>query len=243
MQLPCAPNGVLFYSRYNGNQAVQVKPGSTADDKVDGLGAAPLSIAPSVTGLNFVPTGLNGAGRLKMVSYPSGRFYDVTYSADGSGTYNLDTAAQTRNFGFTVEGFAYIAGGSPVFTAGQKILINRFNGQEVVAYDTDSEGNPETGTGVNVATGITTGLAGAAIDPVTGDYLFTAGTEVFQIQGFKSFGLLGCSDWTSGVPSGITHGVNAVIWAGNKWVAVGATAGSGTKGQIYTSLNGTGWTA
>gem|GEM_PF-443391 len=177
------PGGVLFYSKYRLTQVGQVKPGENADSKVVSLG--PLGVAASPGALNFVPTGVSGAGKLKICSYSGGEFYDLQYTADGSGTYNLTSPTKTATLQGGPEGFIYIPGGSPLFP-NAVLLVTEYGANKVAAYDVDANGNPVTASRRDFVTGLTGG-EGAAIDPVTGDFLFsTFGSQnrVIQIQGF-----------------------------------------------------------
>ena len=180
------PGGVLFYSQYGSNAVAQVKPGSNADDKVVALG--PLGIAYSTGALNFVPTGHNGAGQLKVSSWDGGQFYTVTHAADGSGTYNLTGATQVATLGGGPEGFAYVPLGSPLFGS-QSMLVTEYSAGNVAAYTIDANGNPEPGSRRTFIAGLD-GAEGAAIDPLTGDFLFStcgcggATNRVVAVRGF-----------------------------------------------------------
>jgi hypothetical protein len=180
------PGGVLFYSQYGPNAVAQVKPGSNADDKLVALG--PLGIAYSTGALNFVPAGYNGAGQLKVSSWDDGQFYTVTLTADGSGTYNLTGATQVATLGGGPEGFAYVPLGSPLFGS-QSMLVSEYSDGNVAAYTIDANGNPVVGSRRTFIAGLD-GAEGAAIDPLTGDFLFStcgcggATNRVIAVRGF-----------------------------------------------------------
>src|SRR4029453_10246818 len=163
------PGGVLFYSQYGPNAVAQVKPGSNADDKVVALG--PLGIADSTGALNFVPAGYNGAGQLKVSGWDGGEFYTVTLAADGSGTYNLTGATLVATLVGGPEGFAYVPLGSPLFGS-QSMLVTEYSDGNVAAYPIGANRNPVPGSRRTFIAGLD-GAEGAAIDPLTGDFLFS----------------------------------------------------------------------
>src|SRR3977135_2066823 len=77
------PQNVLFVTRYPGNQLEQSKPGSGLPNKVTNL--TPLGVTSSVGSVGFVPQGFSGAGSMKLVSFPSGDWYNVNFAPDGNG--------------------------------------------------------------------------------------------------------------------------------------------------------------
>ena len=85
--LAYGPGGVLFYTSFADNRIGQIEPASTGPDKLVNL--TPLGVTGSVGGLAFVPAGMPGAGRLKLVSILGNRWYDATVTPDGTGTYNI----------------------------------------------------------------------------------------------------------------------------------------------------------
>ncbi|MGH8103834.1 MAG: choice-of-anchor Q domain-containing protein, partial [bacterium] len=178
------PGGVLFLVRWPVNELGQTKPSSTTTDKVTDLG--PLGVAPSPGALNFVPNGYPGAGQMKMVTYDSGEWYTVAISPDGSGTYNIDSATQNTTIAVGPEGFIYVPPGSPLFPDFNSMLVSEYDNNEVAAYTLDSSGNPVPGSRASFVTGIN-GAEGAAIDPITGDFLFStfgSTNRVIRVSGF-----------------------------------------------------------
>jgi hypothetical protein len=188
------PGGVLFTSQWPVNRLGQTKPGSTDEDKVIDL--APLGVAGSHAAINFVPTGFGGAGRVKLVSWAGGQWYDAALVPDGLGTFDLAGltqidldlgAAGIQSVPGGPEGFVYIAGGNPLF-ANNTMLISEFSANLVSAYDLDSNGNPLVSTRRTFVSGLA-GAEGAAIDPVTGDFLFSTfggSNQVIVVQGFNT---------------------------------------------------------
>jgi hypothetical protein len=185
------PNGVLFTSQWPVNKLGQTKPGSTVEDKVIDLAA--MGVANSHSALNFVPAGFGGAGQIKLVSYGGGQFYSGTLSPDGSGTFDIVGLTQVdvgaapgiQSLPGGPEGFVYIAGGNVGFSA-NAMLLSEYSAGKVAAYDVDANGNPMLETRRDFLTGLA-GAEGAAIDPLTGDFLFSTfggGSQVFVISGF-----------------------------------------------------------
>lgn len=182
--LAYGPGNVLFATGFPTNTLMQFKPGSTSPDRNDSL--TPLGITSSVGAMGFVPTGFNGAGRLKIASYNGGGFYDVAYTADGNGTYNLSSATLKSQPNGGPEGFVYVPLGSALFT-NQSMLISEYGSGKIGAYEIDSEGNPIVSTRRDFMTGLT-GAEGAFIDPLTGDFLFSTfggGNRIINVGGFQ----------------------------------------------------------
>jgi len=179
------PGGVLFYSEYSINNVGQVKPGSLSDDKTVALG--PLGIAVSTGALNFVPAGYNGAGQFKISSWSGGQFYTVTLAADGTGTYNLAGAVLQVTLPGGPEGFVYVPLGSTLFPS-QSMLVSEYSNGTVASYTIDANGNPVLASRHDFITGLT-GAEGAAIDPLTGDFLFSTfggANQLIEVQGFTA---------------------------------------------------------
>ena len=83
--LAYGPGGVLFATGFPNNRLLEYKPGSTSPDKTIDLST--FGIGSSVGTLAFDPT-----GAFKIASYNGGGYYNVTLTADGTGTYNIGTA-------------------------------------------------------------------------------------------------------------------------------------------------------
>jgi hypothetical protein len=181
--LDYAPNGDLFYTSYSDNSIGEIKPGSTSPDKQVPLG--PLGIASSVGSLLFVPAGQPGAGDLKVVSYNGNAWYNVPFTSDGSGTYDLGAPTTTVSITGGPEGILYVPSGSPDFST-SSILLGEYSAGAVQAWQVDANGDPVPGSNVDFITGLT-GVEGALLDPETGDFLFSTfggGNQVYEVQGF-----------------------------------------------------------
>lgn len=190
--LAFGPGGVLFYTAYPSNVIGEVKPGSNTTDKV-----APLAglVVPSVGGLAFVPAGFPGAGALKLTSYDGGGFYEATLAPDGTGTYEVTGATlettlgslQSPTPGSGPTGFAYVPLGSPLFPNPSLLLESYLTGT-VSSYELDSGGNPVVASRRDFITGLL-GAEGTAVDPLTGDVLFSNfehGDHIDVVTGFAS---------------------------------------------------------
>lgn len=183
--LTYGPGGVLFYTGYSTNVLGQIKPGSTAPDKITNLSA--LGVSSSVGTVQYVPGGFAGAGKLKVGSYTGGNWWDLAFSPDGTGTYSILGATLTANTGNGPEGIVYVAAGNPEFAV-DSVLVSEYGANRVSAYEIDSNGDPLTATRRDFLTGLT-GAEGATIDPLTGDFLFsTFGTSnrVVLVRGFDA---------------------------------------------------------
>ena len=178
------PGNVLFYTRFPTNEIGEVKPGSTTTDKVVAL--TPLGVGSSVGALNFVPGGFPGAGQLKIVSYSTGQWYTASFAPDGSGTYDITAPVLNTTINVGPEGFVYVPVGSPIFPSGTSMLVAEYGNDVIGTYQIDAGGNPVPASRAVFINGLT-GAEGAAIDPVTGDFLFSTfgGTnQVIVVQGF-----------------------------------------------------------
>ena len=185
------PGGVLFLSQWPINGIAQYKPGSipgAGPDKTQIV--TPLGVRSTLRGLHaalqFIPSTFPGAGKFKGLSWESGKFYTFTIAPDGSGTFNVTLATLETTIGGGPEGFVYIKNTNPDFAV-DSMLVSEYSADNVAAYELDADGNPMPGTRVDFITGLT-GAEGAAIDPLTGDFLFstflTEGSSIIVVQGF-----------------------------------------------------------
>src|SRR5688572_10343532 len=76
--LDFAPNGTLFVARFPINTIGQVLPGQSVFAVNSGLNG--LNISGSMGGLKWVPDRQPGAGRFKVASFSSNRWYDVSFT-------------------------------------------------------------------------------------------------------------------------------------------------------------------
>ncbi len=178
-------SGVLLVALTT-NAIGEIKSGSTSFDKVVALGA--LGVTNSPGGLNFVPTGFPGAGQLKLFGYADAEFYAATFGPDGAGTFNITAVASEAQLPVSYyygshppgpEAFIYLPPGKPGFANYSTILVCETDGNPesdpggaMVAYQLDANGAPVPSTRQVFITGGAP-VEGAAVDPVTGDLLFS----------------------------------------------------------------------
>ncbi len=180
--LAYGPGGILFYTGYPINAIGQIKPGSTAPNKI----ITATGVTSSVGSLNFVPSGQPGAGGFKIVSYNGGGFYDAELIPDGSGTYDISSVSLKATASGGPEGFVYVPPGSDDFS-NPSLLLAQYGAGKVVAYELDSDGNPIVSTANDFVQGLT-GAEGGFVDPLTGDFLFSTfggGNKVVEVRGFE----------------------------------------------------------
>jgi hypothetical protein len=178
------PGGVLFLSQWPVNKIGEYKPGNTAaPDKV--VDTAALGVAGSQASLGFVPAGFAGAGRFKGASWSGGQWYDFTFAPDGSGTFDITAATFILSLPGGPEGFVFVSGANPDFGS-NSLLIDEYSAGKVGTYALDANGDPILATRRDFITGLT-GAEGAAIDPLTGDFVFSTfggGNHIVVVQGF-----------------------------------------------------------
>jgi hypothetical protein len=183
--LAFGPGGVLFYTGYNNNILGQIKPGSSAPDKVINLNTLSPPIASSVGTLQFVPTGFAGAGQLKVASYNGNTWYTVSLAPDGLGTYDISAVSPSVSVTGGPEGIVYIDAANPGFVV-DSILLSEYNAGAIGAYEIDANGDPIFSSRRPFITGLS-GAEGAEIDALTGDFLFSTfggGNRVIVVTGF-----------------------------------------------------------
>ncbi len=178
------PNGVLFTAQWNVHRLGQTLPGSTDEDRVDSL-ADIVPASSSISAIFFVPPAFGGAGQAKVVTWSVGDFGDLQLIPDGSGTFDIGTFSQTATLPGGPEGFVYIDDVNPGFNV-DSMLVSDFSANRVSAYEVDGNGDPIVSTRRDFVIGLV-GAEGAAIDPVTGDFLFSTfggANQVIVVEGF-----------------------------------------------------------
>lgn len=182
--LQYGPGGVLFYTSYPSNQLGQIKPGSTAPDKVTAL--AGFGINGSVGALSFVPPGYPHAGELKLASYSGQTWHGMTLTPDANGTYDLVAANGPVAVQGGPEGILYVPPGSSLIPNYQYLLLTEYQAGTIAIYQVDVDGNPLLATRLPFMTGLG-GAEGATTDPITGDLVFStfnSGNRVLTVHGF-----------------------------------------------------------
>jgi hypothetical protein len=180
------PSNVLFIATYPNNHLLQLRPGSaTVNRDID---LTPLGVESSVGSINFVPAGVPGAGRFKILSYSSGQWTDGTVTPDGSGTFTVSSMTNVEPSRLPVgpEGFVYVHAGSPQFSS-PGIICSEYGRGDLAAYSVNSTGDPDPSTRRIMVSGLD-GAEGATLDPVTGDYLFSTfggNNRVIAVRGLR----------------------------------------------------------
>jgi hypothetical protein len=180
--LAYAPNGDLLFTEYSNNQIGEIKPGSTSPDKTVDAPAA-----SSVGTLGFIPLGYPGAGSFILGSYSGGGWCTSTLTPDGSGTYDITGCDGLEQTGGGPEGIIYVPAGSADFSQ-PSVLLSLYSIGAVDACTLDTNGLPLPASCQSFITDLS-GVEGAVLDPVTGDFLFSTfggGNHVFEIQGFAA---------------------------------------------------------
>lgn len=183
--LTYAPNGSLVYTGFSNNVIGEIKPGSTSPDRITDL--SQFGITASTGSLMFVPSGLPGAGQLKVLSYSASRWYTLPYAIDSFGLLTFGPASDAIQLTGGLEGVVYVPGGSALFD-NPSILVSEYGTGIVASYEVDANGDPIVGSRRIFMSGLT-GAEGAMIDPSTGDFLFSTfgGTnKVISVRGFAT---------------------------------------------------------
>jgi hypothetical protein len=141
-------------------------------------------------GVGTVPPGLTGAGELRLVTWPQGRWYHVATAPDGN-LLAINGVTHTTTLPNNPGGFAYVPAGSPGFDE-QAIIVAEWRvgdptADRVAVYDADTAGDPIPSTRREFFSRFPRPW-GAYFEPVTGDYLFlswgTGADHVYVVQGF-----------------------------------------------------------
>lgn len=182
------PGSVLFYNRWTLDEVGEFKPGSTVPDAIQGL--KPLGVNTWVTGMNFVPAGFPHSGELKLISQVQGgmsNWYSAAIEPDGAGTFNITSATLVTTTLPSSMQFTYVMPGSPNFSDYHAILATEWGPSTVAAYSLDSDGNPIPASRQVFMTGLGA-ASGEAMDPVTGDIIFSGGgaSGLVSVRGFAS---------------------------------------------------------
>lgn len=177
------PDGVLFYSRYNVNHIGQIRAGETTTARDDNL--YDLGFSGSVGAIMVVPEGFQGAGRLKVLPYNSGRWHDATLTPDGNGTFDISGPLTDITLNNGPEGIVYVEAGASLFPF-ESILVCEYPSGNVVSYEVDTNGDPIAESRRIMISGLG-GAEGGTRDPITGDFLFSTfggGSRVIVVNGF-----------------------------------------------------------
>lgn len=184
--LTYGPADVLFYTSYRDNLVGQILPGTTTPARLVEL--THLGVLSSVGAMMIVPPDFAGAGRLKLASYNSWRWYDAELAPAGDGTYDITVTPGWITGTTGPEGIVYVKGGNPGFAV-DSVLVSEYGAGRISAFEIDANGDPVAATRRTFISDLN-GAEGAAIDRVTGDFLFTtygASARLIRVTGFDAF--------------------------------------------------------
>ena len=183
--LAVGPLNTLFVTTYPRNELLQIPAGAAVPGST--LLLSGLGVASSVGTCQFVPSGFPGEGRLKVLSYSAGYWYDLQVSNPVNGVFTVTRPNTTEiNIGGGPEGLVFIGAGNPGFPRSSCAVCEYPNGR-VVTYELDANGDAVPSTRRVFITGLS-GVEGGVRDPVTGSFLFSTyggGNRVVVVDGFN----------------------------------------------------------
>lgn len=178
------PGGLISFVQYDANAYAQIDGTGTIVNTID---LAPLGIVSASTTLGFIPAGFPGAGGMRIASWSGGEYYAVDYSVGAGGIISISSATQVSTLPGGPTGLAYVPQGSARFP-NPSFLVSEYSDDSVAAYEMNAQGDPVLASRRVFISGLT-GALGAAIDPVTGSFLFSTfggGDRVLVVSGFKA---------------------------------------------------------
>jgi hypothetical protein len=186
-------NDLLFYTGWPVFELSQLLPSAASPAVTTDLVALGVDAIgdQGPGGVGLVPSPLGGAGELRIVTWPAGRWYHVDISPNGN-LYDVNAATLTTTIPNNPGGFAYVPAGSPGFP-NQSLIVAEWRvsspaDDKVATYEVDAQGDPLPATRKEFFTTFPRPW-GAYFEPVTGDYLFLTWGEsgpdrVYIVQGF-----------------------------------------------------------
>ncbi len=179
------PGGMISYGQWPVNRYGQMDPATGL--LVTDIDLAPFGVASSSSCVAFIPAGQPGAGGMRITSWGGGQYYRVAFELQAGGLIQIFDAEEVPSSQLPggPEGLTYVPPGSPLIP-GFAMLVSAYSAGKVDLYDVDGFGDPIISTGRPFLTGLS-GAEGAAIDPLTGDFLFSTfggGSQVVVVTGF-----------------------------------------------------------
>lgn len=179
------PGGLISYAQWPQNRYGQIDLATGL--LVTDIDLVPFSVASASASVAFVPSGYPGAGGMRIASWGGGQFYTVDYTVGGDGLIAVDAVTQVP--GSTLpggpEGWAYVPLDSPQF-AQPSMIVSEYSSGSVAVFELDAAGNPVVASRRLFISGLA-GAEGAAIDPVSGAFVFSTfggGDQVIVVNGF-----------------------------------------------------------
>lgn len=189
--LVVGPQDVLFYATFPDNTLGQIKPGSSAPDKLIDL--TPLGVEGSTGGVAFMPPGFPGAGELRVLGYAPGAWHHGHVTPDGAGTFDVTIELPTVELGGGPTSMVFASPKNPGFADAYGIgsdigylLVAKWSAGRVDCYYVDEQGDPVLASELPFLDDMD-GAVGMAFDPVSGDLLvstFSLATHIVRVSGF-----------------------------------------------------------
>lgn len=179
------PGGLISYGQWPANNYAQVNLATGLVVNTVPLG--PFGVVSASATAEFIPAGYPGAGGMRIGSWPGGQFYTVTYSVGGGGIISISAVTQVpaSTLPGGPEGWAYVPLGSPDFSV-PSMIVSEYSANSVAVYDMDASGNPVIASRRLFISGLA-GAEGAAIDPISGSFIFSTfggGNHIIVVRGF-----------------------------------------------------------
>jgi len=182
------PEGLIVYAGYPINTIGQILPGSAVPNRITTMSA--LNVPSSLGAVTMVPSGFPGAGRWKTASYNGGGWSDLPATGpDAQGLYTFGTATLVPGSNLSgPEGITYVPRCSPLIP-GPAVMVAEYSAGRIAVLDVNASGDPIWAT-KRILVQSLSGAEGAAIDPVTGDFLFSTfggSNRLWRVSGFAAF--------------------------------------------------------
>lgn len=202
--LAYGPGNVLFYTSFPDNALGEIKPGQTNPGRLIDLDA--VGIDGSVGSLAFVPSGMPGAGQMKILSYGSENWYGTSLVSDNNGGFDVTLNGKVVPLGFAPEGAFFVRSGNALFPKAS-VLIGEYSAGSIGVYEVDAGGDPLIETRRLFMS--VTKPEGSAVDPLTGDFLFSSFVDGSSIMVVGGFGIAPPSVSLTAPSAGATFGAPA----------------------------------
>jgi hypothetical protein len=165
------PGGLISYAEWPVNGYAQIDLASGL--VINRIDLTPFEVASSAAGVGFIPAGYPGAGGMRIVSWPGGEYYEVSHEVGGNGKILVRSVSPVPGSQLPggPEGWAYVPLGSPQFAV-PSMIVSEYSAGNVAVYEMDGAGNPVIASRRLFIEGLV-GAEGAAIDPVSGAFLFS----------------------------------------------------------------------
>jgi hypothetical protein len=177
--------GLISFGGWPQNTYVQVDLATGA--AVQQLDLGPFGVASAAAAVAFIPGGYPGAGGMRIASWSGGQFYDVNFSVGHAGVIKIHAVTEITGSRLPggPEGWTYVPLGSPNFPV-PSMIVAEYGADQVAVYDMDASGNPVIASRRLFIDGLS-GAEGAAIDPVSGEFIFSTFGSVNHVVVVRGF--------------------------------------------------------